>query len=103
MTSKKFSAKRPLTDHEEAEIQRMIASDPDNPELADDQIAGLRPFAEVLPALAASARRAPGRPKLEKTLEPVTLRLDRAVVQHFRALGADWRKRMARVLAKAAS
>jgi uncharacterized protein (DUF4415 family) len=33
----------------------------------------------------------------------VTLRLDRAVVEHFRAQGADWRKRMARVLAKAAS
>ena len=45
MTSKKFSAKRPLTDDEEAEIQRMIASDPDNPELTDEQIAGLRPFA----------------------------------------------------------
>ena len=43
MTSKKFSAKRPLTDDEEAEIQRMIASDPDNPELTDEQIAGLSP------------------------------------------------------------
>ena len=59
MTSKKFSAKRPLTDDEEAEIQRMIASDLDNPELTDEQIAELRPFAEVLPALADSAKRAP--------------------------------------------
>ena len=41
MTSKKFLAKRPLTDDEEAEIQRMIASDPNNPELTDEQIAGL--------------------------------------------------------------
>ena len=106
MTLKKFSAKRPLTDDEddeEAAIQRMIASDPDNPELTDDQIARLRPFVEALPTLAESARRGPGRPKLDKTLEPVTLRLDRAVVEHFRAQGADWRKRMARVLAKAAS
>jgi uncharacterized protein (DUF4415 family) len=103
MTSKKFSADRPLTDEEEAEIQRMIASDPDNPELTDEQIAGLRPFAEVFPTLAESIRRSPGRPKLDKTLEPVTLRLDRAVVEHFRAQGADWRKRMAQVLAKAAS
>ena len=38
MTSKKFCAKRPLTDDEESEIQRMIASDPDNPELSDAQI-----------------------------------------------------------------
>jgi uncharacterized protein (DUF4415 family) len=103
MTSKKFSVKRPLTDDEEAEIQRMIASDPDNSELTDEQIAGLRPFAEVLPALAESARRAPGRPKLDTTLEAVTLRLDPTVVAHFRTQGADWRKRMARVLAKAAS
>jgi uncharacterized protein (DUF4415 family) len=103
MTSKKFSAKRPLTDDEEAEIQRMIASDPDNPELTDEQIAGLRAFAEVFPALAESIKRGPGRPRLDKTLEAVTLRLDPATVEHFRALGADWRKRMARVLAKAAS
>jgi uncharacterized protein (DUF4415 family) len=103
VTSKKFSAKRPLTDDEEAEIQRMIASDPDNPELTREQIAGLRPFAEVFPALAESIKRGPGRPRLDKTLEAVTLRLDSATVERFRAQGADWRKRMARVLAKAAS
>jgi uncharacterized protein (DUF4415 family) len=103
MMPREFSSNCPLTDDEEAEIQRMIASDPDNPELTDEQIAGLRPFDEVLPALAESARRGPGRPKLDKTLEAVTLRLDPTVVEHFRAQGADWRKRMARVLAKAAS
>jgi uncharacterized protein (DUF4415 family) len=103
MTAKKFSANRPLTDDEEAEIQRMIASDPDNPELTDEQIAGLRPFAEVFPALAESIKRGPGRPRLDKTLEAVTLRLDPTVVEYFRAQGADWRKHMARVLAKAAS
>jgi uncharacterized protein (DUF4415 family) len=103
MTSKKFLAKRRLTDGEEAEIQRMIASDRDNPELTDEQIARLRPFAEVLPALAETIKRGPGRPKLDHSLEPVTLRLDRSVVEHFRAQGADWRKRMARVLTKAAS
>jgi uncharacterized protein (DUF4415 family) len=103
MTSKKSSAKRPLTDAEQAEIRRMIASDLDNPELKDEQISGLRPLAEALPALAKSLRRGRGRPKLAKTLEPVTLRLDRSVVEHFRAQGTDWRKRMARVLAKAAS
>jgi uncharacterized protein (DUF4415 family) len=103
MTSKKFSAKRPLTDAEEAEIQLMIASDPDNPELTDEQIAGLRPISEMLPTLAESVKRRPGRPKLDAALEPVTLRLDPTVVDHFRAQGADWRKRMAQVLEKAAS
>ena len=57
MISKKFSSKRPLTDAEEAEIQRMIASDPDNPELTDEQIAALRPFADALPVLAESLKR----------------------------------------------
>jgi uncharacterized protein (DUF4415 family) len=103
MTLKKFSAKRPLTGNEEAEIQRMIASDPYNPELTDKQIGRLRPFAELFPALAESAKRSPGRPKLDKTLEAVTLRRDPMVVEHFRAQGADWRERVARVLAKAAS
>jgi uncharacterized protein (DUF4415 family) len=100
---RKFSSKRPLTNAEEAEIQRMIASDPDTPELTDEQIAGLRPFAEAFPALAESLKRGPGRPRLDMALEAVTLRLDPTVVEHFRAQGADWRKRMARVLAKAAS
>ena len=40
---RKFSSRRPLTDDEQAEIQRKIASDPDNPELTDEQVAGLRP------------------------------------------------------------
>jgi len=55
---RKFSAKRPLTDAEEAEIQRMIASDPDNPELTDEQIAaGGKSFAEAFPDLAETIRR----------------------------------------------
>ncbi|MBY3616627.1 hypothetical protein HJA81_25625 [Rhizobium bangladeshense] len=50
-------ATRPLTDEEEADIQRLIASDPDNPELTDGQIASARPFREVFPDLAASIDR----------------------------------------------
>ncbi len=99
---RKFSSKRPLTDAPEAEIQRMIASDPDNPELTDTQIGEARPFAEAFPTPADSVKRGPGRPKLDRRLT-VTLRLDPTVVEHFRAQGVDWRKRMAQVLAKAAS
>jgi hypothetical protein len=43
---------KPLTDEEEARIQAGIASDPDNPELTDEQIAMARPFREVFPELA---------------------------------------------------
>jgi hypothetical protein len=63
MTSKTFSSKRPLTDDEEAEIQGMIASDPDNPELNDEQIAGLRPFAEVLPGCGGEHQTGPWPPE----------------------------------------
>jgi len=48
----------PLTHEEEAGIQAGIASDPDNPELTDAQLASARPFAEVFPELAASIQRA---------------------------------------------
>jgi hypothetical protein len=61
----KFSSKRPLTDDEEAEIQKLIASDPDNPEMTDEQIAQAKPFAEAFPELMESIRRARGRPTVE--------------------------------------
>ena len=40
----KFSSKRPLTPDEEAEIQRMIESDPDAPEATEEQMAKACPF-----------------------------------------------------------
>jgi hypothetical protein len=41
---------RDLTDAEEAEVQRRIALDPENPELTDEQLARMQPAREVLPA-----------------------------------------------------
>lgn len=98
----KFSSKRPLTDAEEAEVQRMIASDPDNPEATDEQIAQARPFAEAFPAMAEAIKRGRGRPRLDNAKEAVTLRLDPDVVARFKARGGDWRTRMAEAI-KAAS
>lgn len=57
MMTIKSPSMRPLTDEEEAEIQRLIASDPESPELTDEQIAEARPFREILPDLAASIDR----------------------------------------------
>ncbi|MGO4439970.1 BrnA antitoxin family protein [Rhizobium sp. RAF56] len=93
----KFSSRRPLTDEEEAKIQEMIASDPDNPELTDEQIAGLRPMREVLPDLAANIDREiakRGRPKAELTKTPVTIRLDPDLVEHYKATGKGWQSRI---------
>lgn len=91
----KFSSSRPLTDEEEAEIQRMIASDPDAPEITDEQARHPMTFAEAM-----SRRR--GRPSLPGAKEAVTLRLDPEVVRRFKAKGDDWRAQMAQALAKAA-
>lgn len=95
---KKFSSKRPLTDKEEAEIQRMIAADPDSPELTDAQLAKGKPFKEALPELYASIQRARGRPRLDNPKAAVTLRVDPATLQRFKATGKDWRAKMAAAL-----
>ncbi|CUX35942.1 MULTISPECIES: BrnA antitoxin family protein [Agrobacterium] len=92
-----FSSKRPLTDKEEAEIQKMIASDPEAPEATDEDIAQAKPFPEVFPDLSKSidreiARR--GRPKVETPKTPVTIRLDPDVVEHYKAMGKGWQSRI---------
>lgn len=87
----KFSSKRPLTDAEEAEIKTMIASDPDAPELTDEQAKRPMSFSDAM-------KRGRGRPRLSNAKEAVTLRLDPDVVERFKAGGEDWRNRMAQAL-----
>lgn len=102
MTRRKASLP-PLTDAEEAEIQAGIAQDPDNPEITAEQFARMRPAAEVLPpALYAALTRPRGRPKAEVTKVPVTIRLDRDVVEAFKATGEGWQTRMNDTLKRAA-
>lgn len=103
----KFASGRPLTEAEEAEIQSMIASDPDAPEASEAQIAQARPFAAVFPDLSASidreiARRGPGRPPVKAPKVAVTIRVEPEVLQRFQAQGKDWRNRMTEALRKAA-
>lgn len=85
----------------EAKIQKMIALDPDNPELTDAQIAKARPFKDVFPDLHASIKRSRGRPKVENPKEAVTLRLSPDTVEKFKAAGDDWRAKMAKALERA--
>ena len=54
MTDKKH---KPISDAEEARIQKMIASDPDAPEATDEQISEAKPFTEAFPALADKMRK----------------------------------------------
>lgn len=99
----KFKHVRPLTDEEEAQIQKQIASDPDAPEATDEQIARAKPFAEAFPDLAESIKRSRGRPRIDSPKEAVTLRIDPNTIARFKAGGEDWRAKMAEILDKAAS
>lgn len=88
----KFADLAPLTDEEEAQIQKQIASDPDSPELTDEQIAAARPFAEAFPELAESIKRSRGRPATGKAKQVVSIRLEPEVVAKFKATGPNWHR-----------
>jgi uncharacterized protein (DUF4415 family) len=91
----------PITDEEEARIQAGIALDPDNPELTEEEFKLARPFAEVFPELAASIKRARGRPAMERPRKVVSLRMDQDVLDKFRATGKGWQSRVNEALRKA--
>jgi uncharacterized protein (DUF4415 family) len=91
----------PLTDEQEAEAQRQIADDPENPEATDEEIGQFRPFAEMCPDLMESIRRSRGRPPKADAKKAVTLRLDPETVERFKSQGPDWRARMSDVLRRA--
>ena len=78
----------------------------DSPGLTDDELARMKPAKDVLPSSffqgLAEARRGRGRPKVEKPLVPVTLRVEPDVLEAFKASGEDWRVRMNEALRKAA-
>ena len=94
---------RPLTDDEEAQIQKGIAEDPDNPEWTAQDFADARPFSEVFPELAESIRRARGRPSVEQPKRQISLRLDPDVIDAFKATGKGWQGRVNDALRKAAN
>ncbi|MEL7092505.1 MAG: BrnA antitoxin family protein [Pseudomonadota bacterium] len=96
MTDKK------ITDAEEARIQRLIASDPDAPEVTDAQMAKAQPFADAFPDLAAKMRKnVGGRPKSANPKVPVSIRLDREVVAKLKASGPGWQSRVNEMLRRA--
>lgn len=88
----KARSREALTD-EEGEVR----------ELTREDLREFRPLEEVLPELADAARRKRGQrgPQKAPTKVSVTLRLDRAVVERFRATGQGWQSRINETLKKA--
>ena len=89
------------TDEEDAAINAGIVADPDTFEWTEADFKRAKPFAEVFPELAASIRKSRGRPPLADPKVAVKLRLDRAVVEQFKAGGPGWQTRINEALRKA--
>ncbi len=83
-----------FTAEEIAEVQ--------SPELSDEELASLRPGSEALPPklFAALTMRKPGQrgPQKSPTKKMITLRVDAAVLEGYRASGDGWQRRMNEVL-----
>ncbi|HTU53353.1 MAG TPA: BrnA antitoxin family protein [Acetobacteraceae bacterium] len=90
------------TDEEEADIQRGIARDPDNPEWTEEDFARALPASAVMPPefMAEHAKPHRGRQK-EPTKVLVSLRLDRDVIDRLKAGGRGWQTRANALLRRA--
>lgn len=73
----------------------------DNPELTPNEMANMKPFAEVFPDLAESIRKGRGPQKKPKKVQ-VTLRLDPEAVAAFKSTGPGWQVRIGEAVARAA-
>ncbi len=73
----------------------------DNPELTAGDIAGMKPFAEVFPELAAKMRAGRG-PQKKPTKVSTTIRLSPDVLERFKADGPGWQSRIDDALRRAA-
>lgn len=91
MTDKKH---KPISDPEEARVQKMIAKDRDAPEVTDAQTGDATPFADAFPAIAEKIRKnVGGRPKSVNQKVPVSRWLDQEVVAKLKATGPGWQSR----------
>ena len=87
---------------EETKINRGIQNDPDTFEASDEEFAVAKPAREVLPSMiyeeVIRRRRGQRGPQKAPLKEQVTLRLDRDILSHYRAMGKKWQARINRDL-----
>lgn len=69
-------------------------ADAENPELSANEIKRLRPARDVFAEQGIAPQRPVGRPRSISPKVPLSLRLDRDVVEHFKADGPGWQTRM---------
>ena len=67
--------------------------DTEFPEMTDEELAQMRPFAEVFPELAASIRKT-REAEQDSTTRLVSLRLSGEVIDKYKAGGAGWQSRI---------
>jgi len=89
------------TDEEDAEIRAGALRDPDNPPLTDQFWAHARPAVEGMPEFIANWRKWRGQQKAP-VKKLVSLRIDPDIIDHFRATGPGWQRRINDTLRKAA-
>jgi len=82
------------TRHMLVEIVGGDLTDDDNPEWTEEMIADARPANEVFAELGITPPKPIGRPKGSGTKVPVTIRLDKDIVERFKATGKGWQSRM---------
>ena len=68
------------------------------PELTEEDFKKMRPASELHPGLVEASKRARGRPKKNACKEPITIRLDPKIVQHFKDQGDGWQTKINDVL-----
>lgn len=79
-------------------------TDPDNPEWTAADLRRARPSHEVVPHIVDAYLARKGRPPVgEESKVQVTLRLDPAVIAHFKARGPGWQTRINEALMKVVS
>ena len=76
--------------------------DRDNPEWTREDFRRAKRVVDVFPDIIAAAKRARGRPKLERPKQMVTLRIDARALDAFKATGAGWQTRINEAIVKAA-
>lgn len=88
---------------EEALIRKQIAEDDDDWEPTEEELKDFRPFREVFPELAEEIEKTlRGRPPADNPKQSISIRLDRDVVEAFKAGGRGWQSRMNAALRRAA-